>query len=808
VVAALIAALLVSGAPATVDAGLGSTGVALPASDGGWQPPSPPAPWAELALHPDAGSIGPAEAGASAAGADAGVAVVGPEPGAEAGDGDRQPPPAGEARAEAPEGAAAPVAAPARPTAVDGGFTTVVRAKAPPPPSVAVGDLRLTLGLLGERPRRSGADLLLLAPSILQTQHGGEGHAPHLYVRGIDAGEGKDLELKVDGVPLNEVSNAHGHGYADTYFIIPELVSALRVTEGPFDASQGDFAVAGTAEFELGLERRGLTVSAEYGRFSFARLTALWGPGTSPASFVGVTLRQGSGFGPNRAFANGALLWSHELWPSPEVRLRVLGGFSAGRFDGAGVLREDGFLARNNPNCGPSEDEQFFCFLDPNQGGAQQRHFATARLTHKLGAATLNHQLYGVVRQMRLRENFTGFVSDTQAITLGIPQRGDGLELDYGGMTVGARGSWVRRFLDPDGLSGATLELGYYGRFDDVTSASRRLRAVDGAPYAVVFENRVRATNLALFAQGRLPLGRVTLRGGLRLDSFLFSVEDRNRPTSDRVGHRLGADRIEAFGLMPSPRLSVEVRLFDGLGWTTAAGLGARSSDAAALSDAEFAPFGLVVSAETGLGYTREGPLRVEARTAAFATRVEREIVFSPEAGRNQVSGGSARTGLFGLARLSWGQHLDLLATVSYTRGHQPPAGSPWLALFDGPALPYLPRVLARLEAVAAERVHLWGEAFRLSASASAWVVGARPLPLGRWTEPALVVDASARAEWRWVSVGVAIDNLLDARWRQSEFHYASHFDSADVAPSRLATRHFAAAPPRQWRMILGVHLD
>jgi hypothetical protein len=70
------------------------------------------------------------------------------------------------------------------------------------------------------------------------------------------------------------------------------------------------------------------------------------------------------------------------------------------------------------------------------------------------------------------------------------------------------------------------------------------------------------------------------------------------------------------------------------------------------------------------------------------------------------------------------------------------------------------------------------------------------------------VVDASARAEWRWVSVGVAIDNLLDARWRQSEFHYASHFDSADVAPSRLATRHFAAAPPRQWRMILGVHLD
>lgn len=768
------------------------TNVAAPADDAGALAPVPAALLADGGGLPEKAYVDEADAGAEARDESLGA---GPQAVSDGG-------------VELPAGSGGSAGDPGEGTAADAGFTTVVRARAPPKPPVAVGDLRLELGLLGERPRRSGSDLLLLAPSVLQTQHGGEGHAPQLYVRGIDSGEGKDLELKVEGVPLNEISNAHGHGYADSYFIIPELVTALRVTEGPFEAGQGDFAVAGTAEYELGLERRGLSVSGEYGRFSFARLTALWGPGSSPASFVGVTLRQGSGFGPNRGFANGAVLWSHELRLAPELRLRVLGGFSAGRFDGAGVLREDGFIARDNPNCGPSEDEQFYCFLDPNQGGAQQRHFATARLTHKLAGATVTHQLFAVVRQMRLRENFTGFVSDTDALTQGIEQRGDGIELDYGGLTLGARGSWLRRRLDEGPLRGAVLELGYYGRFDDVTSASRRLRALDGAPYAVIFDNRVQATNLSLFAQGRLPLGRVTLRGGLRLDSFLFAVEDRARPTSDRVGARLGADRIEAWGLMPSPRASVEVRLFEGLAWTTAFGLGSRSSDAAALSDAEFAPFGLVVSAETGLGFLREGPLRLEARTAAFATRVEREIVFSPEAGRNQVSGGSARSGLFGLARLSWRQQFDLLATVSYTRGHQPPDGTSWLALFDGPALPYLPRVLARLEAVAAEDVHLWGERFRLTGSASAWVVGARPLPLERWTEPALVVDASAQVGWRWVSIGLALDNVLDSRWRQAEFHYASHFDSADVAPSRLATRHFTAAPPRQWRLILGVHLD
>jgi iron complex outermembrane recepter protein len=705
----------------------------------------------------------------------------------------------------APEGNDAGVAAVEAPA--ERHYSTVVRARALKAP-VSVGDVRVELGLLGERPRRSGSDLLLLAPSVLQTQHGGEGHAPQLYVRGIDSGEGKDLELRVDGVPLNEVSNAHGHGYADTYFLIPELVAALRITEGPFEASQGDFAVAGTAEYELALERRGVSVSGEYGRFSFSRLTALWGPGENPASFIGLTLRQGSGFGPNRGFANGSLLWSHELSLSADAKVRLLGGFSAGRFDSAGVLRESDVEARNNPRCGASADEQFYCFVDANQGGAQQRHFVSAKLTQRIDGATVSHQLFALWRQQRLRENFTGFVNDTEALTLAVPQRGDGVELDYGGFTGGARGSWQRKGLAVGEVRGIAVDLGYFARVDVVESASRRLRAADGAPYKTVFDGLVRASNLALFAQGRLPLGRVTLRGGLRLDAFLFSVEDRNRPASDRTGARLTRDRIEAWGLMPAPRLTAEVALLDGLSWSTAVGLGSRSSDAAALSDTEFAPFALVVSAESGLSYLREGDVRIEGRAAAFAVRVERDIVFSPEAGRNQVSSASARAGLFALGRLGWGRHFDVLATVSYTQGHQPTEGRPWWALFDGPALPYLPRLLARIEVVGAHELSIASERFRVVGSASAWLVGARPLPLERWAEPALVLEASARAEWRWFSLGLAVENLLDTRWRQAEFNYPSHFEGGEAAPSRLAARHFAAAPPRQWRLLLGVHFE
>jgi iron complex outermembrane receptor protein len=694
-------------------------------------------------------------------------------------------------------------------------LTTTVRSRGSLSPSLVVGDLRLELGLLGERPRTSGTALLLLAPSVLLANHSGEGHAPQIFIRGFDAGEGKDLELRVEGVPLNEVSNAHSHGYADTSFLIPELVSALRVVEGPFSAAQGDFAVAGSVDFELGLRQRGVTVIGEYGQFNHQRLTALWGPKEHrETTFVGLTLRQGSGFGPNRAFANGSLLASHELRLPQDTRLRLLAGLSAGRFDSAGVLRFDDVEARRNPRCPATADGQFFCLTDPNQGGAQQRHFVSAELTSKLEAGVSRHQLFALFRQMRLRENFTGFVSDVplpdaqgNAPAL-MPQRGDGIELRYGGVTAGVRGSWLQRFGDEASRRPA-LELGYVGRVDEVDSASRRLRAADGVPYRVAFDNRVTVTNLSLYAQGSLPLGaRLAVSGGLRLDAFLFGVNDRNRPTADRRGARLADDALEAFGVMPSPRLATEVLLVKGLWWMTGFGLGARSSDAAALSDAEFAPFALVASAETGLRYLREGPVRLEARGAVFATRVQRDIVFEPDEGRNVPVGASNRVGAFGFARLTFEQRLDVTASVSYTRGHLPPAQSPWLALFDGPALPYVPRFLARLEAVGAHRVEALGQGVDLTAGLAVWAIGPRPLPFEQLSEPAVLVDASLRARWRWVSAGLIVDNVLDTRWRQAEFNYASNFVGPDAAPSRLAMRHFSAGPPRQWRLMLGLHFD
>ncbi|WIG93487.1 TonB family protein [Myxococcus sp. SDU36] len=686
-------------------------------------------------------------------------------------------------------------------------FSTTVHGAAQAPPPVAVGDFHIPVGQLADVPRRSASDLMLLAPGVMLANHGGEGHAESIYIRGFDAGEGKDVELRLNGVPLNEVSHAHGHGYADTYFIIPELVESLRVTEGPYDPSQGDFGVAGTVEYQLGLARRGLTASLSTGSYAARRLSLLWGPPeASDATFVGLLLRQGHGFGPNRSYANAGVMAQVELRVGDESRLRLFGTSYGMRFASPGVVRETDVVDARMP-CAPDADSQFFCSYDPNQGGAGQRHILSAELQSRLKrGGRFVQQGYVILRQTRIRDNFTGFLLDTTPPD-GQSQRGDNTEGYYRGSTMGLRGRYVPGLT----LLGQPqpLELGYVARYDDVRTRSRRLRDSGGVPYATVFDNQVRTTNLGAYASLRVaPLSWLTLRGGMRLDTFLFGVDDFNRPTQDRDGPRLPDESLEAYGFFASPRASAELRLTPRLTWLTSAGLGARSSDAAALSDAELAPYARVASGETGLGWRLDGPLALEARGAFFATRVSQDFVFDETVGRNQPVGASQRLGAFVSARGTLRDRVDVQASLAWARATLPAPGASAWKLWDGTVMPYIPELLGRVDASLRGTTRVAGQQVDWNVALGHSAIGPRPLPLDRYSAPIFLFDVGTRARWKAVEVGLSVENLLDARWRESEFNYVSNFRGPDAPPSLMATRHFTAGAPRMFMGTLTLHLD
>ncbi len=88
-------------------------------------------------------------------------------------------------------------------------------------------------------------DILRLTPGLVIVQHSGGGKANQYFLRGFDADHGTDLALSIDGVPINLVSHAHGQGFADTNFIIPEVVERVEISKGPYFPSLGDFDTAG-----------------------------------------------------------------------------------------------------------------------------------------------------------------------------------------------------------------------------------------------------------------------------------------------------------------------------------------------------------------------------------------------------------------------------------------------------------------------------------------------------------------------------------------------------------------------------------
>src|SRR5262249_9408541 len=95
------------------------------------------------------------------------------------------------------------------------------------------------------RPKTSPSDILRVVPGLLTAQHQGGGKADQLFLRGFDADHGTDVAIFVDGVPVNMPSHAHGQGFADLHWLIPEALERIDVLKGPYDVRYGDFATAG-----------------------------------------------------------------------------------------------------------------------------------------------------------------------------------------------------------------------------------------------------------------------------------------------------------------------------------------------------------------------------------------------------------------------------------------------------------------------------------------------------------------------------------------------------------------------------------
>src|SRR5688572_18630597 len=121
------------------------------------------------------------------------------------------------------------------------------------------------------RPTNTSQDILRMVPGLFIAQHAGGGKAEQIFLRGFDIDHGTDINLEVDGLPVNMVSHAHGQGYSDLHFVIPEMVGHVDFNKGPYYADKGNFTTAGYAAFHTKNSLDQNMVKLEGGQFGTLR---------------------------------------------------------------------------------------------------------------------------------------------------------------------------------------------------------------------------------------------------------------------------------------------------------------------------------------------------------------------------------------------------------------------------------------------------------------------------------------------------------------------------------------------------------
>jgi TonB family protein len=707
-------------------------------------------------------------------------------------------------------------AKPAAPTAVPTPSTTGaeieevhVQGRATPP-SVGASDFNLHVGNLANVPHANASEMLKLAPGILLTNEGGEGHAEQVFLRGFDAREGQDIEFTVGGVPINESGNLHGNGYAETHFIIPELVQNLRVVEGPFDPRQGNYAVAGSADYQLGLEKRGLTAKYTGGSFNTQRMLVMWGPnGESEHTFAAAEVYKADGFGQNRDAQRGSAYAQYEGTIGSRGSWRVTGQVYTTAYHTAGVIREDDYQ---------SGAKGFYDTYDYGQGGNSFRASLASDIETKSDNTTLGQQLFVIKRTMRLREDFTGYLLDVQEPWQTIhPQRGDLIDLDVDELTLGARG-----FARLEGKAlGQTqgLELGYFARYDQAGGEQQRLDPTTLDAYHTDTNIQSNLGDVGIYGAVDLhPVSWVALRGGLRADVFTFDVNNlcayqtidqpskRNPPLDTSCMSQVGVGGTSVY-VDPNKRAdtvstavlskgAVLLGPFEHLTFSASYGQGVRSVDPIYITQDVATPFASIKAYEGGAAYTGPvGPVTLVARSVFFDTHVDKDYIFDQTVGRNVIGVGTTRTGWVGAVRAT-GDWFDESANVTFVR-----------STYDDTHLlvPYIPDVVVRSDTAVWTEFPWWqllGDRFRGALSAGVTYVGQRPLPFSALSGTIFTIDTNATLAWKNYEIGLVVTNLLDTKYRLSEFNYVSNFNATGPgaptgAPSYVPSRLFTAGAPR-----------
>lgn len=616
-------------------------------------------------------------------------------------------------------------------------------------------------------------EVLEETPGLILTQHSGEGKANQYFLRGFNLDHGTDLAIFVDGMPVNLRSHAHGQGWSDLNFMIPELVSSLQYKKGPYYPEEGDFAAAGAVHIHYadalpqGVASLG-GGSGGYGRLLVAN-SPKWGEGhllyalelfhndgpwTHPDDYkkVNAVLRYSQGTALN-GFNLTAMAY-HGTWnATDQVAKRAVDSGLIGRFDA----------------------------LDPTDGGEASRYSLSGAWKRTAGNSVTQANAYLVRSKLSLFSNFTYFLDD--------PVNGDQFEQPDSRVFWGMNAShtWLGNW------NGREVEntIGLQVRNDNIFNGLFKTRQRE--TLSTVRQDHVTEGSLGVYFQNRTQwLEKFRTVAGIRGDFYRAKVESDNPANSGEVSASIANPQLSlVFG--PWAKTEYYVNLGGGFHSNDARGAtitvtpgngpnaNLPQDKAPLLVRAKGAEVGLRSAIVPGL----------QSSLAVFLLDFDSELVFVGDAGTTEAGRPSRRVGFeFAnyYAPTSW---LTVDADFAYARArfrNADPAGD---------------RIPGAVEGVASiglsvDRLGPYFGALRLR------YFGPRALIEDNSVRSDSTTLVEARVGYRIdknLRVALDIHNLLNSRDDQIAYFYASRLPGEPA--QGVNDIHFHPVEPRSYRLTL-----
>ena len=616
------------------------------------------------------------------------------------------------------------------------------------------------------KPVRNTQELLRLVPGLFIAQHAGGGKAEQIFLRGFDCDHGTDVQVSVDGLPINMVSHAHGQGYADSHFIIPETINNIDYGTGPYYTQHGNLNTAGYVAFSTYNNIPKSTFQIEAGRYNTFRTLAmidlLKKNKDKQSAYVAGEFYYTDGPTINKQnFNRFNVFGKYNLALSVNTQFTASASGFKSKWDASGQVPEraedDGTIDR-------------FGSIDPSEGGNTERYNVNFLLNHKFAnGLSWENQAFYVRNIFSLYSDFTFYLNDpVNADEINQAEKrnifGYNTKLSHKNIF----NSWTL-----NSIYGAGIRY-------DAANDTRLAHTVKRRFLNYVMLGDIKEANAFGYIQEQVSAGKFFIDAGVRFDYFHFDYFNE-----------LTAEQLPSQGKsIVSPKLNIQYSINKQVQLYVKGGKGFHSNDTrVVIANEGYKILPAAYGADAGI--TLKPTDAFLLNIAAWYLHLDQEFVYVGDEGVVEPSGKTHRQGIDILARYQFTKNLFANINVNFTKPR---------AIGEPKGADYIP--LAPTATSIGGIFYKKKEGF--NGSVTYRYIKDRPANEDNsiTAKGYFLLDGSLNYTKPKYEIGVALENIFNVDWNEAQFATESRLFSE---PAPITELHFTPGTPFFFRFKLAV---